>query len=222
MKHLRLSVAHVALQFREDGDGGDGRHGLKLHLLPVLAFCTCHLGHICGEVAGYDALLRRVGNHLQYSLAIALDGQFQFLAASTTGSKHHLVRCLQVFLSAQIVGVAVLAVGLAGYGQLQLGGEVVERVAHVAHELCLVVPLLHLLRVGFHLLVEGFVDGTVVIHCVSRGTPDAFSDDSEAVEHLIRDVQGQHSHQHHIHEVDHLLARGYGSFLYCHFLSPLS
>ena len=116
MQHLFLGVAHVALQLRQDGHGGNGGHGLKLCFLPVLAFQPGLAGHLGGQVAGNASLLGRVGYHLQDAVAVAVDGQLQCLAASASRGQHHLVGCLQVFLAYQVVRVAILAVGLACNG----------------------------------------------------------------------------------------------------------
>ena len=43
--------------------------------------------------------------------------------------------------------------------------------------------------------------------------------DREAIEHLAGYVECQERHQNDIHQIDHLLTGGYGSFLDCHVLS---
>ncbi len=216
MQHFFLGIAHVVLQLRQHGDGSYGGHGLKHILLPVLAEDA--VGHLRSEVAGNMLTLHRVGDHGEYSLAVGVDGFLQFLATSTSRSEHNLIGSLQVFLVLQAVGIAIFAVGLFGNGRFQLSGEAVELLAHLLHQHGLVVPFLHLLRIGRHLLFKVVVDDLILLRGVLRSAVEAFLHDGKAVEHLVGDVQCQHSHQHDIHQVDHLLAWRDRSFSDCHYL----
>ena len=84
------------------------------------------------------------------------------------------------------------------------------------HLLRLVVPQLHLLRILLHLHGKIVVDSQVLVGGIHRGTLQAFLHNREAVEHLVGYIQRKHGHQDDIHQINHLLARGYWSFLYCH------
>ena len=216
VQHFAFSVAHVALQLREQRDGTCNGHVLEHVLLPVLAERVCVLRHLCREVAFDDVALMLVGNHLEDALAEVVDGVVEFLALTRAWSEHHMACCFEVILALNIVDIAVLAVSLAHNLHLQRLREVVERVAHALHSRSFLEPLLHLLRVLLHLLGEVAVEHLVLLRGVGSGTVQTLLHDREAVEHFRRNVQGKHRHQHHIHEVDHLLAWGDMFFLYCH------
>ena len=151
VEHLTLGIAHVALQLRQQRDSSSGRHRLEHILLPVLAHRMGIRRNFRRQVGGDALLLPIVGHHAQHLGAIPVDGIVEFLTTSAVGSQHHLIGSLQVFLVADVLHVAVAAVGLLHDSQLQLVHEVIERVAHLLHLLRLVVPLLHLLRVLLHL-----------------------------------------------------------------------
>ena len=114
--------------------------------------------------------------------------------------------------------VAILAVGFLNNSQFQLVKEVVEIVAQLLHLLRLVVPLTDLLRVLLHLGGKVVVDSLILLNGRLRGALQALFHNREAVEHLRRDVQCQHSHQNNVHQIDHLLTGRNGSLLNCHSL----
>ena len=206
-------MAHIVLQLREQGDGCRRGHALEHILLPVLAFEFTLLGNLGAEVVLDDAALPLVGDHLCDALAVTVDGLEQFAAATTVGGQHDAAGSLQVLLIAYVVDVAVLAVALADDGHLQFLGQVIQRVAHLADILGPVVPLLHLGGVGLHLLVEVLIDTLVGLHGILRSLFDAVGHDGETLQHIAADVEGQHGHQHDVHQIDHLLTRRY-SFLF--------
>ena len=91
---------------------------------------------------------------------------------------------LKVVLVLYVVDVAVLAVRLNDYLLLEALREVVERIAHALHRRGLLKPLLHLLRVGLHLLREVAIEHLVLLGRVCSGAVEAFLHDGESVEHL--------------------------------------
>ena len=157
-----------------------------------------------------------VGHHLQHFGTIVIDGIEKLLATTTTGREHHLIGGLEVFLVAKITRVAIFAISLAGNGQLQLVGQVVERIAHLFYLLRLVIPLFHLLRVLLHLYGKVVIYGQILLGSIEGSALQTLLDNREAVEHLVRDVQRQHRHQYHVHQIDHLLTGRNRSFLNCH------
>ena len=62
----------------------------------------------------------------------------------------------------------------------------------------------------------GEVYRQVLLRRVASSTVQTFLHNRESVEHLVRYVKCQHCHQDDVHQIDHLLARRNGSFLYCH------
>ena len=157
MEHLVLGLAHVALQFGEHRDSGDGGHLLKHVLLPILADVVLAARHIGGKVGGENGALARVGDILQHGGAEFPDLVIELAPVAFHGGEHDAAGSLEVFLVLQVVGIAVLAVGLAGNGNAQAFGEVVERVGGGLHDVRLVEPRLHLFRVGGQLLLDVFV-----------------------------------------------------------------
>ena len=216
MKHLALGIAHVVLQLAKQRDGGSSRHRLKHILLPVLTHRLDILGNLRREVRGDGLLQSILVDHTQHLVAVADDSIVQLVTTTTTGRKHHLIGCLEVFLVADILHITIAAIGLLYDGQLQLVSQIIELVAQSLHFLRLIIPLLDLLRILLHLRGEIVVYSLVLPTGILRGTLQTLLDNREAVEHLGRDVQCQHSHQHDIHQVDHLLAGRNGSFLDSH------
>ena len=161
VQHLTLSITHIVLQLREQCYSSGRRHILEGILLPVLAENLCFCRHFGGKVAGDDVLLLLVRHHLNDTFAIAIDSFIEFFATTCAGSKHYLCAGFQVFAVLYVIDVGILAIALAYDSLLELLCQVVERVAHAAHILCLLVPFLHLCRVVFHLLVEGAVNAHV-------------------------------------------------------------
>ena len=157
VEHLVLGLAHVALELGEHRDGGNGRHLLKHVLLPVLADVVFAARHVGGKVGGEDGALARVGDVLQHGGAEFPDFVIEPAPVAFHGGKHDAAGSLKVFLVFQIVRVAVLAVGLAGNGDAQAFGEVVERVGGGFHDVRLVEPRLHLFGIGGQLLLDVFV-----------------------------------------------------------------
>ena len=226
MEHLALGIAHVVLQLAEQRDGGSSGHRLEHILLPVLTHRLDILGNLRREVRGDGLLQTILVDHTQHLVAIADDSVVELLATTAAGREHHLIGCLEVFFVTDILHVTIAAIGFLHNGQLQLVSQIVELVAQSLHFLRLIIPLLDLLRVLLHLHGEVVVYGLILPTGVLRGALQTLLNNGEAIEHLGRDVQCQHSHQHDIHQVDHLLARRNGSFLDSHnfkyLLSPAS
>ena len=206
MQHLTFCVTNIVLQFREQRHSGGGRHRLKHILLPVLAQRLFTFRNGSRQVRRQRLFLFGVGHHLEHLLAIGVDGVKEFLASTTAGRQHHLVSSLQVFLVAQCSGVAITAVSLLGNGHFQLLSQGIELIAHLLHLLRSVVPLLDLLRILLHLLRKVIIYRLVHLRGVLGGALQTLLHNGEAIEHLVRDVQRQHSHQYDVHQVNHLLA----------------
>ena len=205
MENHSLCIAHVVLQLAQQRHGSGSRHRLKHILLPVLTHRLHFLGNVCRQVRSNSFLLVIVRCHLQHLITIVVDGVEQFLAATTTGSQHHLGSSFQVFLVTDISHVTIVTVGFADNSQFQFVGKVIELVAHLLHLLRLIIPLLHLLGILLHLHGKVVVDGQILLRGIDGGTFQTFLHQREAVEHLVRDVQRQHSHQYDVHQVNHLL-----------------
>ena len=130
--------------------------------------------------------------------------------------QHDGVRGVEVVLVLQGLGVAVLAVGLAGDGPFQQVGIGAEGVGGRLYATGLFKPGSYLRRIGLHLLLEVFVYGQVLLLGVRGAAFQAVAHHGEALEHVGRDVERQHGRQHDVHEVDHALARRDRVFLYSH------
>jgi hypothetical protein len=216
VEHLALGVAYVALKLRQQRHGSGHGHALEHVFLPVLAHRHGVARYAGGQVVGYDSPAGAVRNHCQDALAEGVYGLVESLAASPSGCEHDLGGRFKVLLVDDVGHVGFLSVGLAYDGQFQLACEIVERVAHPLDLLRLVEPRFHLRGVGLHLRFKVVIYHPVLLCGAGCGAVEAFLYDGEAVEHLRRDVQREHCHEDDIHQVDHLLARGYRSFLYCH------
>ena len=216
MEHLALGVAHVALQLGEHGDGCRHGHILKHILLPVLAHSVGATGELGSKVAADNLALALVGHHRKDALPVMVDGSKQGTALTGDGRKHHMACSLEIVLVLDVGQVGVLAVGLGHNLLLELLGESIERVAHLLDRHGFGKPLAHLLRVGLHLLLKARIEGTVFLGRIGGGAVDALLDDGETVEHLGGDIECQHGHEDDIHQIDHLLARGYLFLLDCH------
>ena len=112
MKNLALSIAHVALQFRQQRNGCSHWHVLKHVFLPVLAQCACRLRHFGGQVAGNDFLLLWITYHLQDALTVGVDHLEQMAAFACTGRQHNLTGSLQIVLGLDVIDVGILAISL--------------------------------------------------------------------------------------------------------------
>ena len=214
MQHFALSISHIALQFRQQSNSCSCWHRLEHILLPVLTHSS--LRNFCCKVAGNNLALFLICYHRQHPIAEGVDGIIEFLSLTISWREHHVVGRFLIFLIADVTYIAVFAISLYYDSLLQTGSKVVERIAHLADLLSLVIPFLRLLRIGFHLLLEGLVDSKILLRRVAGCTIQAFLHNRESVEHLIRDIQCQHSHQDDIHQIDHLLAWRNWSFLDCH------
>ena len=211
---LVLGLAHVALELRQHRHGGDGGHVFKHVVGPVLSHVVFALGHFGGEVRGDDGFLPRVGHEAENVVAESLDGGAELASLAFGGGEHDAVGGFEVLLVLEVIGVGLCAVALAGNGEAEMSGQVVERIAEEAHLHGLVVPGLHLGGVALVLLAEVGVEDFVFLHRVVGGALQAVADEGEALEHITRDIERQHGHQHDVHQVDHLLARRDGTFLY--------
>ena len=163
VQHLAFSVAHVALQLREQRHGTCYGHVLEHILLPVLTERICVLRHLCGEVAFYYLALMWVGNHLEDTLAERVDGIVELLALSGARCEHHMTCCFEVVLALYVIDITVLAVSLAHNLHFQCLCEVVQRVAHALHRRSFLEPLLHFLWVLIHLFGEVVVEHLVLL-----------------------------------------------------------
>ena len=216
VKHLALGIAHVALYLRKQRDGSGHGHSLEHIFLPVLTHGMSILRQFRGQVAADYLFLVLVGDVFQNALAERVDGIVECLSLSCSGCQHHLRGSLQVFFVLYVFQVAVGSVGFVHNLFLELLGEVEERVAHLLHQRSLFEPLLHLSGILLHLGFKVTVDGRVLLRGVCRGAVQAFFHQREALEHLGGHVERQHCHEDDVHQVDHLLAWRYRSFLYCH------
>ena len=113
-------------------------------------------------------------------------------------------------------GISLLTVSLTDNGDFQRLCVVVERIAHLPDRRCHHEPLLYLLRILAHHLVQLAEDGLVLLGRIPRRAVQTLFYNREAIEHLGRDVQCQHGHEDDIHKIDHLLARGNLSLLNSH------
>ena len=201
-----FGVAHVALQFAEQCDGGCGWRVFEHVLLPVFAEVVFAFWYFGGKVMVYYGGLLRVGNHAEYPCAVVVYGFIEFAPLSVARIQHYVCRGFEVLLVYYVAHVAVLAVGIGYDVLLQFVCVVVQRVAHGAYLACLVEPLLYLYGVGFHLFVEIAVDGGVFRGGACCCTVYAFVYERESVEHIARHVEREHSEQNDVHQVDHLLS----------------
>ena len=212
VKHFTLGITYVALQFSEQRDGCSRRCIFKHIFLPVLSQCSSLARHIGVEIAADNATFGRVGDHVHNAVAVAVDCIVELAATATLGCQHHLGTGLQVLAITDIVDIALLAITLLHDSHLEVLGQLIERIAHATHMLCLVVPLLHLGRIGLHLRLQTSIDALVGGCGIGRGAVEAFLHQREAIEYIAGDIERQHGHQHQIHEVDHLLAGGNAFF----------
>ena len=125
---------------------------------------------------------------------------------------------LKVILAHDVVQICIITVSLFHNLLLQRLRIVIERIAHLLNHSSLVEPSLHLFRICLHLFQEVAIYRLVFFRRVRGGTVKALLNNREAIEHFGRNVQCQHSHQDDIHKVNHLLARRYWFFLYCHLI----
>ena len=103
-----------------------------------------------------------IGNHRQNLLAESVYALAQLLALACSGSKHNMRHGFGVVLSADVVGISVLAVGFLGNLNLQLVYEIVDCVSLVLHLHRLGVPCLHLLGILLHVLGKILVNIVVL------------------------------------------------------------
>ena len=212
MKHLTFRIAHVALQFGQQRDGSGRGHILKHVFRPILTHHTLLDGNVGGKVGSDDFPLLLIFHHAQDTFTIVDDCFIQLLTFSGAGSQHHLRGSFQVFTVTDVVYVTVFAVALLDNLYLEVFGKVIDAVAHRLHEMRLVIPNLHLLRIRLHLSLELIQYRLVRTRCVGRRTVQSLAHQREAVQHVTRHIECEHSHQDHIHKIDHLLA-GRNSFL---------
>ena len=121
-----LGVAHVVLQFAQQGYGCGGRRVLKHVLLPVLAEVARALRYDGGEVMIDHLLLVAVGDHACDTGAIGIDGAVEAASLARGGIEHHICRAFEVVLIAYVEHIAVGAVAVKHYSALQSLGVVVE------------------------------------------------------------------------------------------------
>ena len=206
MQHFTLGVAHIVLELGEKGHCSSDGHGLEHVFLPVLAQRTHILGHVGGEVAGDDFLLSRVGDHFDNTFAIAVDGGEEVFALTGSRREHHRGSGFKVFLVLDVTHIGILAIALPDDTFFKCLGQLVERVGHLPHILCLIIPLLHLFRVLLHLLVEVLIYSLVGLRSIGSGTVQTVIDQREPLQYVARHIECEHGHQDDVHEVDHLLA----------------
>ncbi len=162
-------------------------------------------------------MLARIRDIFQNSLPITVDSVVELLALAGQRRKHHGARSVDIVSIVYILQVAFRPIGFFYDGDLQGFGKVVQRVAHIAHVLRLLIPLPHLLRIAEHLVSE--VGHDVIVHLggVGSGAVQALLHHGKALKHLCRHIERQHSQEDDVHQVDHLLARGDRSFFDCHY-----
>ena len=192
MEHVALGMAHIILQFGQQGDGGSHRHILEHVLLPVLAQRVGLAGNCGREVAADDTTLLRVGDVLQNALTIAVDGPVEPAASPSDGSQHHGAGGIDIVDVFNVVYVGVGTIGLPDDSHLQFFGEIEERIAHGLHGGGLLKPSPHLGRVGGHLVLEVAVERFVLRRGIVRCAVQTLLDHGKAVEHLGGDVQCKH------------------------------
>ena len=122
----------------------------------------------------------------------------------------------EIFLIYDVAHVGIASIGLSNDCELKLLNEIEERIASLLHPLGLVEPRLNFLGVRFQLIGEHVVEGFVLLGRTRDGAFETVFHHREAFKHLGRNIESQHRHQHHVEQVNHLLARRYGPFLYCH------
>ena len=143
------------------------------------------------------------------------------MSFALTRRKHHLACSFEVFFVSNILYVSILSVSLTNNSQFQFLCKVVDRVAHALNLCGFVEPCFNLFRIMLHLFLEVTIHGKILFRRVGSCPVKTLAYDREAIEHFCGNVQRKHSHKNHIHEVNHLLARAYRSFLYSHFLNFL-
>ena len=214
VQHFAFGVTHVVLQFGQQGYCCRSGHTFEHIFLPVFAFDSAFGGNFGVQVALDDAALSLVGYHLGDSLTITVHCLVELLTATLVGCQHHTACSLQVLLILDVVYIAFLAVALLHDCHLQFLGQVIQRVAHLTHIFRLVIPLLHLRRVGLHLLLEVLVDTFVGLDGILCGQLYTVGNNGKSLQYVTADVEGQHGHQHDVHQIDHLLTWRYLLFLY--------
>ena len=200
-------MAHVGLQLGEQGDSSSHRGVLKHILLPVLTLQLGFLWHICREVVTDDFLLPLIVNHLRDAVTVGLYCLLQLTALTHTRCQHDMGGCFKVIAPFYIIKVGIAPVSLAHNLPLQVLCKGVERVGHLAHLLCLLIPLTRLLRILLHGSIQFLIYRLVLRGRVDFGTIQTFVHEREAFEHIGRHVERKHCHEHNVHQIDHLLAR---------------
>ena len=215
---LVFGFAHIALQFAQHRDGSDGGHGFEHVLLPILSDVVGGGGDIGAEVGSDDGFLSRIGNVAQDEVAIGIDLLEQLSAVLRNGIEQDGGRGVKVFLVLDVARIALFAVRFSGNRPFVSFSHGTKAVGSSLHGQCTVVPRAHFGRVGFELCCKILVDGLILLLCVGDGAVEAVAHQDKALENVLRDVERQHRHQYHVHEVDHLLARRHRFFLGCHTL----
>ena len=128
-----------------------------------------------------------------------------------------MIGSFEVIYSIDMIDIGILAISFFGNSDLERLCKIIERVTHLSDANRLVIPFLHLGWIGFHLLVESRIYILILFLRILCGFHETIIHDAEAIKHLAGDIHRQHCHQDNVHQVDHLLAWGNCSFLYCHF-----
>ncbi len=218
MQDLTLGIANVILQLCQHRHRSRNRRSLEYIFLPVLAHSSGTLGHIRTQTGLDQTALFRIAYHLGYTAAINGDGIIQLLAARFQWRKHHLRCSLQILTVTDIMQISLHAIRLSHNSKLQFISQVVQRITHRTHPLCLFVPLSYLGGISLVLLGKILVYLTVDISRVPCRKLQLLCNKSKTLQHIVTDIQRQHGHQHDVHQIYHLLTRRYLLFPYfCHY-----
>ncbi len=220
---LGLSLANVVLQLGQHGHRRHGRHILEHALFPGQ---RCHRtgrrAVLGGQHVGYGLTFGRVGYHGRHHLGVFAKCGTQLASLHRGGVQHRHRRGLQVIVVHDVMVVSVLAVGLLSYLCLVSLQHVIEAYRLVAQFLSAFPCSSGFRRVLGIKPLQVFELHLVACRHVDIGTVNALLHLAEAVQHIARHVEGQHSRQHDVHQVDHSLTRRHPRHIVtsaCHLLS---
>ena len=161
MQHFTFSIANIALQLREKRYRRCNRHILEHIFFPVLTHRMVR--NRCRKITFDKFLLSRVCYKLQNTCSIIIDSLVKFMSLPISWVQHNIAGSLNIILPFDIQRVTLLAISLTNDSNFQRLCIVIERITHLSDRRCHHKPLLHLLWVLAHHLVEFAKDSFIFL-----------------------------------------------------------